>query len=262
MSSAQLEVEIATLNVRAYTGIKTNEKILLELPGGSIDMQVSAEKVLDEAYANRSDAIAFARKIIEARRDVAKARGDNSLNATLTARLGFSNSATTVPKVYEQPQDQQLLQLSFDIPILDWGRSRSRLRTAEANEQFVQYAVEQDQQNFKQEIYTQVTLFSMMQNQLTLTAQADSIASEKYQIARGRYVLGHLSITDLSIAFQEKDQAKRDYITALRELWGAYYELHYLSLSADIDCRLRRDTRGRSRALERDTLRRRGMLHP
>ena len=230
VASAQREVEIATLNVRAFTGIKTNEKIMLELPGGSIDMQVSAEKVLNEAYANRSDAIAFARKIIEARRDVAKARGDNSLNATLTARLGFSNSATTVPKVYEQPQDQQLLQLSFDIPILDWGRSRSRLKTAEANEQFVQYAVEQDQQNFKQEIYTQVTLFSMMQNQLTLTAQADSIASEKYQIARERYVLGHLSITDLSIAFQEKDQAKRDYITALRDLWGAYYELRYLSL--------------------------------
>jgi len=230
VASAQREVEIATLNIRAFTGIKTDERILLELPGGNIDMKVSADKVLTEAYANRSDAIAFVRKLVEARRDVAKARGDNSLNATLTARLGFSNSASTVPKVYQQPQDQQLLMLSFDIPILDWGRSRSRLKTAEANEQFVQYAVEQDQQTFKQEIYTQVTLFSMMQNQLTLTAQADSIASEKYQIARERYVLGHLSITDLSIAFQEKDQAKRDYITALRDLWGAYYQLRYLSL--------------------------------
>jgi len=230
VATAKRDMEIATLNIRAYTGIKSDEKIILELPEGSINMQVSADKVLTEAYANRSDAIAFTRKVMEAKRDVAKARGDNSLNATLTARLGFSNSASTVPKVYQQPQDQQLLQLSFDIPILDWGRSRSRLKTAEANQQFVQYAVEQDQQNFKQEIITQVTLFSMMQDQLTLTAQADSIASEKYQIAKERYVLGHLSITDLSIAFSEKDQAKRDYVTALRDLWGAYYELRYLSL--------------------------------
>ena len=69
-----------------------------------------------------------------------------------------------------------------------------------------------------------------MKDQLLLTADADSIASEKYQIAKDRYVLGNLSITDLSIAFQEKDQAKRDYIAALRDFWGAYYQLRYLSL--------------------------------
>jgi outer membrane protein len=42
--------------------------------------------------------------------------------------------------------------------------------------------------------------------------------------------LGNLSITDLSISFAEKDQAKRDYISALRDFWGAYYQLRYLSL--------------------------------
>ena len=90
--------------------------------------------------------------------------------------------------------------------------------------------MEQDKQTFTQEIVTQVTLFDMMKDQLVLTANADSIASEKYQIAKERYVLGNLSITDLSIAFQEKDQAKRDYFLHLRDFWGAYYELRYLSL--------------------------------
>jgi outer membrane protein TolC len=69
-----------------------------------------------------------------------------------------------------------------------------------------------------------------MKDQLVLSAQADSIATEKYQIARERYVLGNLSITDLSIAFQEKDQSKRDYIAALKDLWGSYFQLRYLSL--------------------------------
>ena len=104
------------------------------------------------------------------------------------------------------------------------------MKSAEANKKFTEYAVEQDKQNFTQEIYTQVTLFEMMKEQLVLTARADSIASEKYIIAKDRYVLGNLSITDLSIAFQEKDQAKRDYIFALRDFWGAHYQLRYLSL--------------------------------
>lgn len=70
----------------------------------------------------------------------------------------------------------------------------------------------------------------MMKEQLVLNAKADSIASEKYQIAKERYVLGNLSITDLSIAFQENDQAKRDFVLGLRDFWSAYYQLRYLSL--------------------------------
>lgn len=227
---ARRDMEIATLNLRSYTGLNDTEKIALLLPPATINMRVQTAKVLSEAYANRSDAIGFVRRIAEARRDVSKARGDNGLNATLTAQLGFSKSAPSLPKVYHSPKDQQEFQLIFTIPILDWGRSKSREKTAEANLQFTQYAVEQDKQIFTQEIITQITLFELMKQQLLLTSRADTIASEKYQIAKDRYVLGNLSITDLSIAFQENDQAKRDYISALRDFWGAYYQIRYLSL--------------------------------
>ncbi|HEX9512489.1 MAG TPA: TolC family protein [Puia sp.] len=230
VGTARRDMQIATLNLRAYTGLSSTDNIALALPPATIDMKVATDKVLAEAYANRSDAIAFIRRMAEAKRDIAKARGDNGLNASLTANLGYSKSAATVAQVYQNPQDQQLLQLNFVIPVLDWGRSKARTRTAEANMQLTAYAVEQDKQVFTQQIVTQVTLFDMMRDQVGLTAEADSIASEKYQIAKDRYVLGNLSITDLSIAFQEKDQAKRDTISALRDFWGAYYQLRYLSL--------------------------------
>ncbi|TDX00556.1 TolC family protein [Dinghuibacter silviterrae] len=228
--TARRDLEIATLTLRTYTGEDSADNIVLSIPDIISDVTISTDKVLDEAYANRSDAIAFVRRIAEARRDVALAKGQNGLTATLTANLGYSNTGPTVPDVYHAPQDQQLLQLQFNVPILDWGRSKARARTAEANEQLVEYTVEQDKQTFKQQIVTQVSLFNVMKDQVGLTARADSIAAAKYEIARQRYVLGDLSITDLSIAFQENDQAQRDYIGALRDFWGAYYQLRYLSL--------------------------------
>ena len=230
VGTAKRDIEIATLTLRSYTGFEDTSKIALIIPEAATNMEVTTDRVLSEAFANRSDAIAFMRRLAEAKRDVAKAKGQSGLIATLTANLGYSKSASNIPDVYRSPQDQQLLQLQFSIPILDWGRSKSRTKTAQANEQFMAYAVEQDKQTFKQQIVTQVTLFRMMNEQIISTAQADSIAAEKYKIARERYVLGDLSITDLSIAFQENDQAKRDYINALRDLWGAYYQLRYLSL--------------------------------
>ncbi len=227
---ARRDMEISALNLRSYIGLQGTGKTVLSLPDAIINMSVDTAKVVAEAYENRSDAIGFIRRIMEARRDVARARSESGLNATLTARVGFSKSDKSFGKVYESPINQQAFQLEFQIPILDWGRTKSRTKTADAVRQFTEYAVEQDKQNFRQEIYTQVTLFDMMKEQLLLTAQADSIAAEKYGIAKERYILGNLSITDLSIAFQEADQAKRDYVFALRDFWSAYYQLRYLSL--------------------------------
>src|SRR3984957_16488147 len=113
---ARRDMQIATLNLRAYTGLPAGSTIALLLPPATIDMEVATDKVLSEAYANRSDAIAFVRRMAEAKRDIAKARGDNGLNANLTANLGYSKSAATVENVYQNPQDQQLVQMSFVIP--------------------------------------------------------------------------------------------------------------------------------------------------
>ena len=230
VGTAKRDVEISTLNVRSYAGIEGENRIILDMPGTVNDLAISTDQVLKEALENRSDAIAFARRLAEARRAVAKAKGENGLNATLTANLGFSNAAGNIPDIYRSPKNQQSVQLQLSIPVLDWGRSKSRTKTAQANEQFTIYAVEQDKQTFKQEIVTQVTLYAMMKEQMVLTAAADKIASEKYQIAKERYVLGDLSITDLSIAFQDNDRAKRDYVSSLKDFWGAYYQLRYLSL--------------------------------
>jgi len=230
VGTSKRDVEIATLNLRSYTGIEGNDRIKLDMPAMVAQMSVATEKVLTEAFENRSDAIAFVRRLAEARRDVAKAKGENGLKATLSANLGFSNATNTAFDVYRNPKNQQSVQLQLSIPVMDWGRSKSRTKTAQANEQFITYAVEQDKQTFKQQIVTQVTLFNMMKEQIQLTDEAEKIAAEKYKIASERYVLGNLSITDLSIAFQENDRAKRDYVSSLRDFWGAYYQLRYLSL--------------------------------
>src|ERR1700748_1399381 len=125
---ARRDMEVATLTLRSYISQEGDDRIALVVPETISDMNVSSDKVLAEAYSNRSDAIAFVRRIAEAKRDVAIARGKTGLPASLTANLGFSNSAPSIPAVYRSPQNQQLLQLTFAIPVLDWGRSKSKIK--------------------------------------------------------------------------------------------------------------------------------------
>jgi outer membrane protein TolC len=230
IANAKRDLEISWLNLRAYIGLPSDNRIELEIPSTSPDISIAGETALAEAFENRSDALRYKRQSLEAQRNVAKAIGDNGLNATLSATLGFSNRGARIPELYNNPKRQESIQLELDIPILDWGRSKSRTKTAQAEQQLTEYTIEQDRQNFKQEIYTQVTLFDMLRQELVITAQTDSIATEKYKIAQERYILGFLSTTDLSIAFQEKDQATRDHITTLKEYWETHYWLRALTL--------------------------------
>jgi outer membrane protein len=229
-AAAARDVEVATLDLRRYTGIIGGERLVLVEPQPLELTELSADQLLAEAFANRSDALAFYRRELEAQREVAKAKGENGVNATLVAEMGYAGRGPQANDLASNLQNYQLVQIQFSTPILDWGRSKSRMKTAEANQKLIEYAIEQDRENFQQEIITEITLMDMLREQLALTVQADRIASEKYQIAQERYLLGNLGITDLSVAFAEKDQAKRDYIGGLRDYWTAYYRLSRLTL--------------------------------
>ncbi len=230
LASAKQQAEVAMLQLKAYIGYREANKFDLAIPFQLKNVEIDAQKAIQAALGSRSDAIAFRRRILEAERDLNKAKAENGLNANLNVAFGLSNRGTKPLDIYKNAQDREFVEIQFTLPIMDWGRSKARTETAKANLQLTQQSVEQDKLTFEQQIYTQVTLFEMLQKQVKLTAETDEIATKRYQIAQDRYILADLSITDLGIALQEKDRAKRDYIVALRDYWRAYYTLRYYTL--------------------------------
>ena len=230
LASAKQQAEVARLKLKTFIGYRDEASFDLLIPAQIRLFEVDEKKALSEALGNRSDAIAFRRRMLEAERDMEKAKKENGLNANLNLALGLSNRGDTPLDVYKKPQDRQFVEIQFTLPIMDWGRSKARVETAKANLQYAQQSVEQDKLTFEQEIYTQVTLFEMLQKQVKLTHETDGIATSRYQIAQDRFILSDLSITDLGIALQEKDRAKRDYIQALRDYWQAYFKLRLYTL--------------------------------
>lgn len=230
VAQANLDLETSTLSLKSYLGLGENDEVQLIIPDDIPVFLVNEQIALTEARKNRQEAIAFERRNLEANREVARARGDTGLNANLFGTFGLTNRADDFTGVYQSPEDQQRVRLGFSIPILDWGRQKSRVKTAEANQKLVEYSVEQDQVNFDQEVFTQVKQFQMLRDQVQITQKADEISQKRYNIAKNRYLIGKISITDLSLALTEKDNAKRQYITSLRNFWDAYYNLRKLTL--------------------------------
>lgn len=230
LASAEPEVEIAALNLRSFVGYLEVENWNIILPETIPDLTISENLALKEALANRPDAVAFARKALEAKRDMAQAKGSTGFSASLMGTLGFTNSAQNLSDVYDSPIGQQAISLEFSLPILDWGRSKSQIETARANQQLAKDDIEQGQRDFEQILRTELSLFRQYYQQVSLNREVDELSQIRYQIAQNRFLTGNLNITDLILALQEKDRAKRDYIRSLWEYWRSYHRIRELTL--------------------------------
>ena len=226
---ATLDLETSSLNMRSYIGLNDNEEFDLVLPEEIPTFDINYGEALAYAQKYRADFLAFKRRKLEAERDVAQARGER-FETTLNATFGLNDSGPDASDVYRTPLEEQRLDLGFTIPILTWGRNEARMKSALANQRLQDYVIAQDEQNFEQEILTQVRQFDVLRTQLEISRKSDEVAQERYNVAQNRYLIGKIDITNLNIALEEKDQAKRSYISALREFWTAYYNLRQLTL--------------------------------
>jgi outer membrane protein TolC len=230
IAQANLNLETARLQLRTYLGLKDNDEFpQLILPDNVPAFDVRIEDALEQAKKNRAAFISYERQRLQAESVLAQARG-NRFQTNISAAYGLNNNGLVMGDVYDSPLEQQQVNVTFSIPILDWGRNRSMMKRAIANKKLTDYLIAQDEVTFEQDIMTLVRQFELLRLQLEITKKSDEVAAERYNVAQNRYLIGKIDITNLNIALKEKDDAKRGYIAALQSFWGSYYLLRRLTL--------------------------------
>jgi len=229
VGQANLDLQTASLDLRTYIGLRNGESFTLVLPDRIPTIEVSEDESIEYAKQTRSAFIAFERRKLEAEAAVAFARGQ-LYQVGINATYGLNNVGSTFNDLYRNPTKQQMANVTFNIPILDWGRRRAKMQTAYANKRLQDYVIAQDEVTFEQQILTRVRKFKMFYLQLEITKKSDEVALKRYNVAQSRYLIGKVDITNLNIALTEKDFAKRGYITALQNFWTAYYDLRQATL--------------------------------
>ncbi len=229
VGQANLALQTASLDLRNYIGLRNGESFELALPEEIPVFSVSEDEALEYAKKTRSAYVAFERRKMEAESNVARTRGQ-LYQVGVTAAFGLNNTGQSISDLYRDPSRQQVANISFNVPIVDWGRRRAQMQTAYANKKLQDYVIAQDEVLFEQQILTQVRQFEMLYLQVEITKKSDEVALKRYNVAQNRYLIGKIDITNLNIALTEKDNAKRGYINALRGFWTAYYDLRRLTL--------------------------------
>lgn len=230
LSRSRMGKRMAEFNLKSFIGFNENVDLKLTAPMEIPEMKVNINKALEQARNNRREPESIKRKMLQAEQNLKQAKRSNGLRANLTGMYGLTNTSDKPSDLLEKPEVQKMIRLSLNIPILDWGRSASKVKMAESNNELVKYEVGQGLQQFEREVIVQAEEFSLLYEQIETAREADEVAEDSYRIALQQYQNGKLSITDLNIALQEREQSKRDFIDSLHSFWKAYFNIRKLTL--------------------------------
>ncbi|MCK9424187.1 MAG: TolC family protein [Bacteroidales bacterium] len=231
VENANLALDNAQFQFKSFLRIKDSVNILLVPPANIDFFKIDPLNAVDLANKNSSTILDFKKRLLEAARDVNRAKTEGRFDAELDAVIGLTQSGATVPDAYINPLDQRQVSLGLTIPIVDWGVSRGKIKMAQSQEEVVKTSVEQDIIDFQRNVYLKVVQFNMQQNQLRIAAKSDTVARKSYEVTKGRYLIGKInSILDLNNAQIETDNSEKNYYSALQTFWKSYYEIRKMTL--------------------------------
>jgi outer membrane protein len=230
MNEATLDLEVRKFRLRSFLGFNETVDIELLIDPAVPVFRPDLGKALQEALNNNPEVFQYERQLLEADRDVARARAEMGFNADLFASYGLSASDPELAYAYRDPLVAQRLQIGLNIPLVDWGLGRGRHRMAQSSQEVVRTQVEQAWIDFEQNVYLEVMQFTMQYDQLDIALKADTIARKRFDVTRERFLIGRIDVRDLNDAIREQDFARRGYISALRSFWQNYYNLRRLTL--------------------------------
>ena len=230
LNESRVQLEMQKFRLRSFLGYNETVDINLIIPSEIPELEVDVTFALSEAKRNNPEIISMQRQLLEASRDVAAAKAQKGLTADLFATFGLTKQAAEFSDAYYNPEDGERVRVGVELPILDWGLRRGQYRMAQSAEEVVKTNVLQSEIDFEQEVMLQVMQFNLQDDQLRIAAKADTIAQNRYEVTKQRFLIGNVDVTDLNIALTDKDAARRSYITSLNNYWSYFYNIRRLTL--------------------------------
>lgn len=194
------------------------------------DIRMDYDLVMSKSLENSSFSLNNEINLLNAESSVAYAKASRGFSMSLNARFGLSQTGPEFPDAYKNLLDQEVVGISFSIPIFDWGLGKGKVQKAKAAQEVVRAQVQQSENDYRRQMFTAVSQFNNQRQQCMVSQKAMKIASERYELTMHRFREGNATVTDLNMAQTENDSAVRQYISDVSNFWIYYYTLRQYTL--------------------------------
>lgn len=229
LTSYESNMKSSMFSLRSFLMLDDDMELCPILPDSVPEIVLDYRTVLSKALTNNSFASNIRRRQLEADYAVATARGE-SRQITLFAQLGFTGTSPDIGTAYRDLQDNSIVEVGINIPILDWGKRKGQVKVAESNREITRGKLKQEETDFRQNILILTEQFNNQGRMLEISRQADHIAQKRYKSNVETFMIGKISTLDLDDARVNKDEARQKFINELFYYWYYYYQIRSLTL--------------------------------
>lgn len=202
----------------------------LAVPVNVPEVLLSAPDVITKALQNSSHLEEQNRDLLEAQKTLASAKSATGLQMTLSSEVGFTKSDKRLFDAYGRLKDNEIVGLTFSLPIFDWGMSKGKVKIAKSQLAVTKTKLEKAHDDFIQDLTKKTQQFNCRSTMYQTAVKAQDIALERYEISYKRFESGAISVTELNTAVQELESAENQYISQLQLYWTDYYTLRKATL--------------------------------
>jgi len=230
LAEAQLQMQTNAEQLRDFLDIQGDIQFDLVAPYELPNVVIDGEQALSYALQNRSNTVSFDRRLLEAQREVERAKGESGITASFQGNFGLTQTNEDLNAAYTDLIDQEVFTFGISVPIADWGKSRARKEVALSNLELEQRQVDQEKENFRRVVVLRAQQFELVRRNAEIAERYFEAAKKRYEITYQRYLIGKISVTDLNLALADQESARIGYLQAVRAFWMSLYEIRGLTL--------------------------------
>lgn len=230
LKNAEIALKRAMFSLASYLNFDKNTEIRLRLPSRPRNMEISVEHALTLAKENNPTFLGLRQQVLEAQQQVDKTKKESMFNASVNASVGFNQVSSKLKNAYQDLQQQQLVNVSISIPLVDWGVRKGKHNIAKNNLLVTETSAKQEELTVEEDVIMTVGDFNIQQALIGSAEEALDLAQMAYAETKQRFMIGKADINSLTLSLNRQQDAQRNYISALQNYWLSYYKIRKLTL--------------------------------
>ena len=194
--------------LKLYLGMDLYEDFLVLGDIAANPVKVDLDKAIDNGLNSRMELRQREISIETSQFDMIRVKALNEFKGDMNLRLGITGDNEELGLIFDSPTRSPSVNLSFSIPLFDWGEKKARIAAQEAT-------IKSEELNLKDEknqiIISVRQVYRNLQNQLQqieIAKQNEINAQLTYEINLERYQNGDLTGMDLNLYQTQLSQKK------------------------------------------------------
>lgn len=200
---------------KQYIGMDIFESITVMADIDVHPIDVDEKKAIAYGLSSRMEIRQREINIETSQFDLIKTRSMNEFRGDMNLSIGLIGDAENLGNVYDNPTRNPQVNISFNVPLWDWGEKKARVRAQEAVVKSQELSLERQNVQIKIDIRKVIRNLQNLRNQIEIALKNEQNAQLTYDINLERYENGDLTSMDLNLFQTQLSDKKMAYAQSL-----------------------------------------------